>query len=136
MRLRPCRNELDRQLVGPLAIVENEHGRTIGGTQGIQKARQGLNASGLAERFRTHARRRLPPECGGELRERRTHSVGLFAENRAQGGRLGRLRASRRDHLVDNSVEELKRVLSHLVRRLAAQHPMSLTAGAMSEFVE
>jgi hypothetical protein len=49
----PPAQELHRQLVGPLAVVEQDDGRAEGGSHRVQEGREGRNASRLAVQLGT-----------------------------------------------------------------------------------
>ncbi len=143
MRLRPTRlgpqgvpsfDELDRQLVAPLAVIQNDHGWTRGRAERVQEVSQRLHASILAKLLRQIRAGAGPPQFVGQMRKCRHDSVQVDFQLVADPTFQFRMRFGLADEFIDDAVQQLERSLSHIARCMAPHDPHVLCHAATGHF--
>jgi hypothetical protein len=128
--LLPVGEQLEGQIVGPLAVVEKHHGRAPGGTQRFGQRHQRRHAARLRELLGAERDAGRHVQDRAQAREVGADRAGPIADAGADRGAERGLGGHRRRDLADHAGEHLKRRLRRLVESLASQDPAAVLGAA------
>ena len=90
---KPVDDQLDRQFVRPLAVVQHDQGRIVGRAQRVEKLGERFDAAGLAEGLRSQQAQALPAQHAGQFGHGGDGGVAVVAQATRDGGDRFRLGA-------------------------------------------
>ena len=132
----PVQEQLEREVVEPLAVVEEDHRGTRGGGERVDECGERGHRARLAVLLRAERHRRARGQELRERRERAAERLHVLAEPAAK--RVGEPQVLPRcsQDLPCDPVEHLQRTLRCRVRARAAQDPRAAPPGRHRRMVE